>query len=74
MEGYFFDRKAFGIQPRQIEKHAVAFANADGGELVIGIADDSVYVRHSASSILYRDPVKNSRGIWRMCPHLSDLK
>ncbi|GCL74644.1 hypothetical protein PN4B1_46140 [Paenibacillus naphthalenovorans] len=124
MESYFFDRKAFGIQPRQIEKHAVAFANADGGELVIGIADDSeeadpinrwkgaknyedfndyiqclvrlnpsvnfrytflkcedregivlllniekgnqvhktsddsVYVRHSASSILYRDPVK----------------
>ncbi|MFS0841110.1 ATP-binding protein [Paenibacillus sp. 1P03SA] len=39
-ESYLFDRKALRVQPRQLEKHAVAFANADGGELVIGIADD----------------------------------
>jgi ATP-dependent DNA helicase RecG len=40
-ESYFFDRKAFRIKPNQIEKYSVSFANADGGEIVIGIADDS---------------------------------
>ncbi|WP_195573989.1 ATP-binding protein [Paenibacillus sp. 1001270B_150601_E10] len=40
-EGYFYDKKALEIQPRKLEKHAVAFANSDGGELVIGIVDDS---------------------------------
>jgi ATP-dependent DNA helicase RecG len=40
-ESYFFDRKSIRIKPNQIEKHAVAFANADGGEIVIGIEDDS---------------------------------
>ena len=39
-ESHFFDRKAVGIKPRKIEKVAVAFSNADGGELVIGISDD----------------------------------
>jgi ATP-dependent DNA helicase RecG len=40
-ESHFFDRKAVAIKPRNIEKIAVAFSNADGGEFVIGIADDS---------------------------------
>ena len=39
-ESHFFDRKAFGIKGDKIQKVAVAFANADGGEFVIGIADD----------------------------------
>jgi ATP-dependent DNA helicase RecG len=39
-ETEFFDRKAFGIAPAKIQKIAVAFANADGGEFVVGIADD----------------------------------
>lgn len=38
-EGHFFDRKAIGIKPARIQKVAVAFANADGGEFVIGISD-----------------------------------
>ncbi|MFZ0570069.1 MAG: ATP-binding protein [Rhodomicrobium sp.] len=38
-ESHFFDKKSRDVAPRQIEKLAVAFANADGGELVIGIAD-----------------------------------
>lgn len=40
MEGDFFDRKAFGLSPKKAQKIAVAFSNADGGEFVIGIADD----------------------------------
>jgi len=38
-EGHFYDRKAFEIKPAKIQIVAVAFANADGGEIVIGIAD-----------------------------------
>jgi ATP-dependent DNA helicase RecG len=38
-EGHFFDRKAVGIRPAKMQKIAVAFANADGGEFVVGIAD-----------------------------------
>lgn len=38
-EGHFFDHKAFGIDGRSIQKVAVAFANADGGEIVVGIKD-----------------------------------
>jgi ATP-dependent DNA helicase RecG len=39
-EGDLFDRKAARISGRKLEKAAVAFANADGGEIVVGIADD----------------------------------
>lgn len=39
-ESDLFDRKAAAIDGKKIEKIAVAFANADGGEFVIGIADD----------------------------------
>lgn len=39
-ESHFFDRKAVGISGRGIQKVVVAFANADGGEILIGIADD----------------------------------
>lgn len=39
-ESHFFDRKALGISGKKAQKIAVAFANADGGEFVIGISDD----------------------------------
>lgn len=39
-EDHFFDRKAFKIGGEKIQKIAVAFANADGGEFIIGVADD----------------------------------
>ena len=39
-EGDFFDRKSEQIKPSKVEKTAVAFANADGGELIIGIRDE----------------------------------
>jgi ATP-dependent DNA helicase RecG len=40
-EGHFFDRKAVGLKPAKMQKIAMAFANADGGEFVVGIADSS---------------------------------
>lgn len=39
-EGHFFDRKAVAISGQKLQKIVVAFANADGGEVVVGIADD----------------------------------
>jgi ATP-dependent DNA helicase RecG len=40
-ESHFFDRKARMISGRGVQKIAVALTNADGGEFVVGIADDS---------------------------------
>lgn len=39
-EGQYLDRKSARIKPTDIAKHLVAFANANGGVLVIGIEDD----------------------------------
>jgi len=39
-ESHFFDRKSASIKGKKVQKIAVAFANADGGEFVIGISDD----------------------------------
>lgn len=38
-EGHFFDIKSRDIDGRGIQKITVAFANADGGEFVIGVKD-----------------------------------
>lgn len=40
-EDHFYDRKAAAISGAKLQKVAVAFANADGGELYVGIVDDS---------------------------------
>ncbi len=39
-ESHFFERKSTLIKGKKVQKVAVAFANADGGEFVIGISDD----------------------------------
>lgn len=39
-ENQFFDRKSAKIKPDDIVRHIVAFANASGGTLVIGIEND----------------------------------
>jgi ATP-dependent DNA helicase RecG len=36
----FFDRKSAAIKGAKLQKVAVAFANADGGEIYVGIADE----------------------------------
>lgn len=38
-EGQYLDRKSAKIKPIDIARHLVAFANANGGILVIGIED-----------------------------------
>jgi ATP-dependent DNA helicase RecG len=40
-EDHFFDRKSYKTKPARIQRIAVAFANADGGEFVVGIADSA---------------------------------
>ncbi len=39
-EGQLFERKSLRIDPRDLANHYVAFANADGGVIAIGIEDD----------------------------------
>jgi len=39
-EGHFYDRKAKEIDGKKIQKIATAFANADGGDFIVGIKDD----------------------------------
>lgn len=39
-EDHFFDRKAAAIDGKGIQKIVVAFANSDGGDIFIGIADE----------------------------------
>ena len=38
-EDHFFDRKSLHVGGKTLQKIAVAFANSDGGEFVVGIAD-----------------------------------
>lgn len=40
-ESHFYDNKAYGLSGAKVQKVAVAFANADGGEFIIGIKDHS---------------------------------
>lgn len=39
-ESHFFDRKSFLVKSAKVQKIAVALANADGGEIIIGISDE----------------------------------
>ncbi len=40
-EDHFCDFKSCRIQPNKLQQHFVGFANADGGELYVGIEDES---------------------------------
>ncbi len=39
-EGHFFEKKSLGIDGKGVQKIAIAFANADGGEFIIGVQDE----------------------------------
>lgn len=39
-ESHFFDHKALEVSGQKVQKISVAFANSDGGEFIIGIADE----------------------------------
>ncbi|PBI96357.1 Divergent AAA domain protein [Rhodococcus erythropolis] len=55
-ENHFFDRKSSKISPAKISQSISAFANADGGELLVGVEDDLTWNGfksiESANSIL----------------------
>lgn len=57
-EDHFFDRKAAAVKGAKIQKVAVAFANADGGEAFIGISDEK------------EEPDASKR--WKGAPHIED--
>lgn len=40
VEGQLLDRKRASISPKDVAQHICAFANAEGGKLVIGIEDN----------------------------------
>ncbi len=42
-EGQFFEHKSARIHPRELAHHLIAFANADGGTLVVGIENDQTF-------------------------------
>ncbi|MEU8081015.1 ATP-binding protein [Catellatospora citrea] len=44
-EGHFLDLKAIDVAPGKLTRAMSAFANADGGELYIGIAEDAARTR-----------------------------
>ena len=53
-EGHYFDRKSARKDVDEIAKHVMAFANAAGGKLVVGIEDDGTvtgFKRDKAHSI-----------------------
>lgn len=39
-ENHYFDRKSARIKPEDLARHVVAFANASGGKVVVGIEDN----------------------------------
>ena len=41
IEDHFYERKAVAVSGKKIQKAVVAFANADGGELILGVSDDA---------------------------------
>jgi ATP-dependent DNA helicase RecG len=41
-EGHFFDIKSIDISPAKLTKALSAFANADGGELYVGVDEDKI--------------------------------
>lgn len=59
-EGQRFDRKSAKIDAKALAIHIIAFANADGGTLVIGIEDNGnitgidVYEKISMSCSVHR--------------------
>lgn len=59
-EDDFFDRKSVRIKPTQIQDVAVAFANAEGGTIVVGIEDDDAK----------KYPNLNDR--WKGADHIED--
>ncbi|MGA2977769.1 MAG: RNA-binding domain-containing protein [Spirochaetia bacterium] len=44
VENHFIDHKAIEVQPSKLSRSVSAFANADGGELYVGITDNGKWI------------------------------
>ena len=49
-EGHFADLKSVDIAPAKLTKTIAAFANADGGELYLGVDEDKVRIPAKANT------------------------
>ena len=58
-ENQTFDRKSINITPKDLAIPIVAFANADGGDIVIGITDKTRRIEGKESSFLASKSKKN---------------
>ncbi len=39
-EDFYYDRKSINIKPKDLDRTIIAFANADGGTIAIGVEDN----------------------------------
>lgn len=63
-EDQYFDRKRIKIQPRDIAKTIIAFANADGGTIVVGITDEGKFEGIKSKDRDYINRILNSHREW----------
>ena len=59
LENQYLERKSARVEPLDILKHLVAFANADGGSLVIGVEDNGEITGFNNSKAHKIDEFKN---------------
>lgn len=64
-EGPYLDRKSSRLAPRDIVKHVIAFANAGGGTLAIGIEDDGRLTGFTLPNS--HDPEEYKEAIYSSC-------
>lgn len=67
-EGQYFDRKSAKKNPFDLLRHFVAFANADGGILVIGIEDDGTITGFNHPNTHNVEEFKNIHHLLRETP------
>ena len=58
-ENQYLERKTARIEPLNILKHLIAFANADGGSLIIGVEDNGEVTGFNTSKAHKIEEFKN---------------
>lgn len=71
-ENQYFDRKSAKKDPKEISKHIIAFANAGGGILVIGVEDDGSITGFSKVGLHKMDQFK--RIPFEYCKTMPEVK
>ncbi|MEH1772798.1 AlbA family DNA-binding domain-containing protein [Nostoc sp.] len=65
-ESHFLDLKSIDIQPGKLCKFISGFANADGGELFIGIDEDTVVGKKTRAWRGFTDRYSNKNIFYRL--------